>query len=503
MTPPIARILVVDDEPVVQDVLHRLLDRAGYAVRATATAAEALVAAAQDDPDLIVLDVMLPDGNGLELLREFRRQAPDRPVIMMTAYGSVADAVAAMKQGAFHYLTKPFANDEVTLLVDKALDTRRLRQENRMLRSLLEGEGAFEGIVGRSPAIREVFRLIEQLAPSRSTVLIAGESGTGKELVARAIHRRSPRAAGPFVSVNVAGIPPELMEATLFGHLRGAFTGATSSREGLFRAAEGGTLFLDEIGALRLDLQAKLLRVMQERSFMPVGSTDSVSVDVRVLAATNVDLRLLVERGQFREDLFYRLDVLRLLLPPLRERGDDAALLAAHFARRYAVEHGKTLEDLEPAALRALTAHPWPGNVRELENAMIRAVVLATGPRLRVEDLPLDVRVDAAGSGPETGPRAPLPLAEALATYERNLIRQALRETGGVQRQAAARLGLRPTTLHEKMKRLGVREGGGLAGRAQQGPPSPLVSGATSPDNDAGKEVGRADVAADPTADVA
>jgi len=357
----------------------------------------------------------------------------------------------------------------------------------------------FEGIVGRSPAIREVFRLIEQLAPSRLTVLIAGESGTGKELVARAIHRRSPRADGPFVSVNVAGIPPELMEATLFGHLRGAFTGATSSREGLFRAAEGGTLFLDEIGALRLDLQAKLLRVMQERSFMPVGSTESVSVDVRVLAATNVDLRLLVERGQFREDLFYRLDVLRLLLPPLRERGEDAALLAAHFARRYATEHGKTLEDLEPAALRALTSHPWPGNVRELENAIIRAVVLATGPRLRVEDLPLDVRVEGTGAVS----RAPLPLAEALATYERDLIRQALQDAGGVQRQAATRLGLRPTTLHEKMKRLGLRDGAPPAGRAQQGPQSLLVSAAGSTDNDAGKEVGHPDAAADPTADVA
>ncbi|MFQ5671123.1 MAG: sigma-54-dependent transcriptional regulator [Acidobacteriota bacterium] len=451
-----ARVLVVDDEPVVQDVLGTLLGRAGYQSAMATSAEEAIVRLDSEDPDLVLLDVMLPDQSGLEVLREIKKRDPDRLVIMMTAHGSVADAVAAMKDGAYDYLTKPFANEEVLLLVEKALDARRLRRENRRLRSLLSPETSFEGIVGRSETIRAVFRLVEQVAPSRSTVLIVGESGTGKELVARAVHHRSRRAGSAFVTVHSGSIPPDLMESNLFGHVKGAFTGAVFNREGLFKAADGGTLFLDEISTLRPDLQAKLLRVMQERDFMPVGTNESVSVDVRILAATNVDLKTLVERGDFREDLYYRLNVLKVEIPPLRRRSEDIPLLVNHFVTKYSLENEKQLAGVEPTALAALTEYDWPGNVRELENAIIQAVVLTPGPRLRLEDLPSDL---LEGEGIKPDPDGERPLPEALAVYERHLIQKALRRAGGVQRRAARLLGIRPTTLSEKIKRLGLRPG--------------------------------------------
>jgi DNA-binding NtrC family response regulator len=452
------RIVVVDDEPVVQDVLNRLLTRAGYHAEVAATAAEGIALVEREDPDLVILDVMLPDRNGLEVLRAIKEADPEKLVIMMTAYGSVDNAVEAMKQGAFHYVTKPFSNDEVLLLVQKALDTLRLREENRLLRSLLSGDGRFEGIVGRSQPIRQVFRLVEQMAPSPSTVLIVGESGTGKELVARAIHNRSPRSAAPFFPVHSAGIPSELMESNLFGHAKGAFTGATSNKEGLFRAADGGTVFLDEIGTLRPELQTKLLRVMQERNFMPVGSTETVSVDVRILAATNVDLKTLVKQDGFREDLYYRLNVLKIQLPPLRERREDIRALAAFFLNKYALENHKPIQAFEPAALEALVAHSWPGNVRELENAVIQGVVLAPGNLVRLADLPVEVR-QSRTAREENGKVFPegYSLSQSVATYERQLIEDALDQSGGVQRRAARLLGIRPTTLNEKIKRFGIR----------------------------------------------
>ncbi|MFQ5767478.1 MAG: sigma-54-dependent transcriptional regulator [Acidobacteriota bacterium] len=352
-----ARILIIDDEPVLQDVLQRLLKRAGHISRAASSAADGRALLRDWHPDLLILDVMLPDGHGLEILRSVKENDPDQQVIMMTAYGSVNDAVAAMKEGAFHYLTKPFSNDEVLLVVQKALDTRRLRQENRRLRSLLSGDGVFQGIVGKSEPIRAVFETIERISPSRSTVLIMGESGTGKELVAQAIHHLSPRSGRPFVAVHSGGIPGDLMESHLFGHVKGAFTGATSRREGFFRAADRGTLFLDEIGTLRPELQTKLLRVMQEKSFTPVGSTSTVDVDVRILAATNVDLRILMERGEFREDLYYRLNVLKVRLPALRERREDIPLLVDHFIRKHAMDHKKILDGLETGVMDALLAY--------------------------------------------------------------------------------------------------------------------------------------------------
>ncbi|MFQ5718300.1 MAG: sigma-54-dependent transcriptional regulator [Acidobacteriota bacterium] len=450
------RILVVDDEPVVQDVLGRLLSRAGYEALFARTAEEGLALVDSDEPDLIILDVMLPDRDGLELLEAIKRLNGERPVIMMTAYGSVENAVAAMKHGAYHYLTKPFSNDEVILVIEKALDARRLREENRFLRSLLSGDETFESIVGKSRAMRDVFRLVDQVASSRSTVLILGESGTGKELVARAIHNRSPRKSEAFVSVNSGSIPPDLMESNLFGHVKGAFTGAVQAADGLFSAAGGGTLFFDEIGTVRLDLQAKLLRVIQERSFMPVGSTRSVTVDVRILAATNVDLRTLVERGEFREDLYYRLNVLRVEIPPLRERREDVQLLADHFMKKYALENDRTISGFEPEAMAALLDHPWPGNVRQLENAVTQGVVLSSGPRIALTDLPAEIREDRR---PAVEPVLPhgISLSEALADTERRLIRGALRQSGGVQRRAAEALRIKPTTLNEKMKRLGLK----------------------------------------------
>jgi two-component system NtrC family response regulator len=463
-SPP--RVLVVDDEPVVQDVLAGILGRCGYLLSAAGTVDEGRRQIADEHPDLVILDVMLPDGNGLDLLHLIKEAHSDLPVIMMTAYGSVGDAVQAMKEGAFHYITKPFANEEVVLLVEKALDARHLRRENSLLRSLLAREEEFEGIVGRSAAITSVFRRVEQIAPSRSTVLIVGESGTGKELVARALHRRSPRHDKPFLPVHSGGIPPDLMDANLFGHEKGAFTGATAATEGIFRAAEGGTVFLDEIGTLRVDLQAKLLRVVQERTFMPVGSTETVAVDVRVLAATNANLMSLVKTGEFREDLFYRLNVLQVEVPPLRRRQEDIQILAEHFLHKYAVENDRDIDGLAPETIAALNAHRWPGNVRELENAIIQAVVLARGPLLLPEDLPPEVRGLSShygGADEEEIPGNLLPpglsLGEALASYERRLIKEALDRASGVQRQAARLLGIRPTTLNEKLKRLGLRAG--------------------------------------------
>jgi DNA-binding NtrC family response regulator len=458
------RVLVVDDEPVVQDVLAGILGRRGYQVAAAGSLAEGKQQIGEQVPDLVILDVMLPDGNGLDLLRALKESQPDLPVIMMTAYGSVDDAVQAMKEGAFHYITKPFANEEVVLLAEKALAARHLQEENKLLRSLLAREEEFEGIVGRSASIAQVFRRVKQIAPSRSTVLIVGESGTGKELVARALHRRSPRRDKPFLPVHSGGIPPDLMDANLFGHEKGAFTGATAATEGIFRAAEGGTVFLDEIGTLRVDLQAKLLRVMQERTFMPVGSTETVQVDVRVLAATNADLMTLVKTGEFREDLFYRLNVLQVEVPPLRRRQEDIQTLAEHFLHKYAVENDRDIDGLAPETIAALNAHRWPGNVRELENAIIQAVVLSRGPLLLPEDLPPEVRGissvrDGADSAvqPENLLPPGLSLGEAVASYERRLIKEALEQAEGVQRQAALLLGIRPTTLNEKLKRLGLR----------------------------------------------
>ena len=452
----LGRILVVDDEPVVLEVLRDLLDREGYTVEAVSDAAggrERLDV--EGGWDAVLLDVMLPDADGLQVLRFIRDTHPDLAVVMITAFGTVENAVAAMKLGAFHYLTKPFKNDEVRALVAHAVQTTRLRRENKDLKKALEERYRFERLVGKSRAMQEVYRFIEQVAGSRSTVLIQGESGTGKELVAHALHRRSPRAGKPFLVVNSNSIPTELLEDNLFGHARGAFTGAAGPKQGLLEVAHGGTILFDEISTVAPEVQAKLLRVIQEKEFLPLGALESRTVDVRILAATNEDLRTLVDAGRLREDLYYRLNVISITLPPLRRRLEDIPLLVEHFLARFNAENEKAIERVSTAVMERLLAHPWTGNVRELENVIERGVVLARGVEIDLDVLPRDllqsVSLPEVASLPEG-----MSFYDAVSRYERQLIEAALRRTGGVQKQAAEILGLKPTTLNEKIKRLGI-----------------------------------------------
>ncbi|MHC4428603.1 MAG: sigma-54-dependent transcriptional regulator [Planctomycetota bacterium] len=450
------RVLVIDDEPVVLDVLRTLLEQQGFEVEAGKDAAACRRLIDAGTPwDLLLLDVMLPDADGMQVLEWVRETRPALSVVMITAHGTVENAVAAMKAGAFHFVTKPFNNDEVRLIVAQAVQTTRLRRENRNLRRALDDQYKFERIVGKARSMQEVYRFIDQVALSRSTVLIQGESGTGKELVAQAIHRRSPRADKPMMVVNSNSIPADLLEANLFGHVRGAFTGANSARVGLLESANGGTILFDEITTVATAVQAKLLRVMQEKEFRPLGAVESRKVDVRILAATNEDIRRLVDDGRFREDLYYRLNVLNVVLPPLRERMEDLPLLAEHFLRHYNTENDKQVERLAPDVIERLLTYSWPGNVRQLENVIERGVVLAVGSEITSDLLPPELR---GGSAPPAvaGLPAGTNLTRAVADFERELIEAAMRQAGGVQKRAARLLGLKPTTLNEKLKRLKV-----------------------------------------------
>ncbi|MGE5275767.1 MAG: sigma-54-dependent transcriptional regulator [Acidobacteriota bacterium] len=452
------RVLVVDDEEVIRDVLESLLEREGWSVTTAANAAEALETFENDPHDVVLLDLMLPDRPGLEVLRELRRRDPDAVVVIVTAYSSIEGAIQAMKEGAFHYIPKPFQNQEVLLTVRKGAEARRLTEENRRLKQELSKQYGLGRIVGKSEAMRKVFDLVRLAGPSRSTILVEGESGTGKELVARAIHTHSPRSGAPFVTVNSGSMPTDLLESNLFGHVRGAFTGAVANKKGLFEAAEGGSIFFDEIGTVSLETQAKLLRLIQEKEFMRVGSVETQKADVRIIAATNVDLKKMVVEGRFRDDLYYRLCVITISIPPLRERREDIPLLAEHFMRIYASENGKAVAGISPEAMRALLDHDWPGNVRELENAIERAVVLCPGGSIGLELLPDNVlspeRSDVAVRLPDNGAT----YKEMVEEYERRLVRTALRRTGGVQKRAADLLRVKPTTLHEIIKRLEIRE---------------------------------------------
>lgn len=450
-------MLVVDDEPIVGEVLRTLLRRDGFFVEVVQDAASGRAALEGEGPwDALLLDVMLPDVDGLEVLRWARGRMPELAVVVITAFGSVESAVAAMKAGAFHYLTKPFKNDEVRHLVTQAVQATRLRVENRDLRRALSQRHRFERIVGKSHPMQEIYRFIEQVAPSRATVLIQGESGTGKELVAQAIHKRSPRAERPFLVVTSHNIPMDLLEDNLFGHVRGAFTGASSTKQGLLETADGGTVLFDEISSVSLEVQAKLLRVMQEREFLPLGAIESRTVDVRLLAATNENLADLVAAGRFREDLFYRLNVINVTLPPLRERREDIPLLAAHFLERYNTENGKAVRRIAPEVLDRFLTYPWPGNVRELENVVERGVVLARDDEIGLPQMPPELtRVIDMPAASATLP-AGLDFYQAVERYERHLIEDALRRSGKVQKQAARLLGLKATTLSEKIKRLGI-----------------------------------------------
>ena len=452
--PGVGSVLVIDDEPVLQDVLGSLLKSDGFGYLQATTAEDGLRVLGQEEVDVVLLDLMLPDRSGLEILPEIKDVDPHLPVVVITAYSSVESAIEAMRLGAFHYVPKPFKNEEVLHLVHRAAERRALLAENLVLRSRLDGMGE---IVGTSRRITEVFELMRRAAPARSTILIVGESGTGKELVARGIHRLSPRGEGPFVPVHTSAIPADLLESTLFGHVKGAFTGAIDNRKGLFEAAHNGTLFLDEVGTISSETQTKLLRVIQEREIRRVGSVESKSVDARLVAATNTDLWEEVQNGNFREDLYYRLNVITIEMPPLRDRREDIPLLATHFLRQYAEENERTVEGFSSAAMDALTSYPWPGNVRELENAVERAVVLCRADTLEVDELPQALR---GGGGPATAvmefPAEGVDFRQNVADYQEHLIREALNRSNGVQRRAAKLLQLSPTTLNEMIHRLGI-----------------------------------------------
>ncbi|MEO8382726.1 MAG: sigma-54 dependent transcriptional regulator [Acidobacteriota bacterium] len=451
------RILIVDDEEVLRDVLDAVLRREGFDIVTAASGEEALSVLDTDEIDLVILDVMLPGISGIDTLRSMRISNPHLPVIVITAFSSIDGAIDAMKQGAFHYIPKPFKNEEVVLTVNKALEQRRLSRENERLKSELSEKFSYANIIGKSEIMRKVFDLIRQAAPSRSNMLIQGESGTGKELVAKAIHHASPRARNAFVTVNSGSLPPELLESSLFGHLKGAFTGAIATKRGLFEVADDGSIFLDEIGNINLETQAKLLRVIQEKEFMRLGSVETVKVDVRIIAATNADLHKLMADQRFREDLYYRLNVITIQLPPLRRRREDIPLLVQHFLQKYSEENKRRVREVTPDAMRILMDHNWPGNVRELENTIERAVVLCTADRVTPELLPDYLRYPTRTDQPATVvPADGLSLKDAVSNYERTMILQSLELANGVQKRAAELLQVKPSTLNEMMKRLGI-----------------------------------------------
>jgi two-component system response regulator PilR (NtrC family) len=448
-------ILVVDDEEIMREILEALLTREGYHVRLAASGEEGLEQARSFPFDAVLVDVMMPGMDGLALLDELKKLDEELPVMMVTAFASVETAIQAMKHGAFDYITKPFKNDEVLVVVRNAVERRQLVAENAALRQSLQAQyQRFAGIIGRSPRMKQVFDLIIQAAPSRSTILITGESGTGKELVARALHSNSPRADRAFVTVNSGNLPPDLLESTLFGHVKGAFTGAIYPKKGLCDLADKGSIFFDEIGNIPPDTQAKLLRVMQEREFMRLGGMETIKVDVRIIAATNCDLRQMVEDGRFREDLYYRLHVINIYLPPLRERKDDIPYLAQHFLEKYGAENNKKDMELSADALDLMMEYDWPGNVRELENVIERAVVLGSGARIGPELIPEHVRSAPAFHIPKfVVPPEGISFKDVITNVEKRLIESTLEAAGGVQKKAAELLRIKPTTLNEMIKR--------------------------------------------------
>jgi len=454
-----ASILVIDDEEVMRDILGTLLEREGYAVRLASTGQAGLDLARTLPFDAVIVDVMMPGLGGLEVLDELKKLDDELPVLMVTAYASMESAILAMKKGAFDYITKPFKNDEVLVVLRNAVERRQLVAENVALRQSLQSrQHKFAGIIGRSSRMKQVFDLVIQAAPSRSTILITGESGTGKELVARAIHSNSARADRSFVTVNSGNLPPDLLESTLFGHVKGAFTGAVYPKKGLFDLADKGSIFFDEIGNIPTETQAKLLRVMQEREFMRLGGMETIRVDVRIIAATNVDLKHEVDEGRFREDLYYRLHVISIHLPALRDRRDDVPLLVQHFLDKYALENERRPLEITPDALDLLIEYDWPGNVRELENVIERAVVLCTGDRIGVDLIPEQVRKSPSVHVPQViMPTQGVSLKEVTVAYERQWIESALEAAGGVQKRAAELLKIKPTTLNEMIKRYDIR----------------------------------------------
>lgn len=452
-------ILVVDDEEIMREILEALLTREGYEVKLASSGEEGLELARALPFDAAVVDIMMPGINGIETLDELRRIDEDLAVVIITAYASVESAISAMKSGAFDYITKPFKNDEVLVVIRNAMERRRLVHENRNLRqNIQERYHKFGNIIGRSPKMRQVFDLIIQAAPSRSSILIQGESGTGKELVARAIHANSSRSEQPFVSVNSGSLGAELLESTIFGHVRDAFAGAVNAKKGLFDLADRGSIFFDEIGNVSLETQSRLLRVIQDREFMRLGGVEAIKVDARLIAATTLDLRQAMEEGRFREDLFYRLHVITITLPPLRARKDDIPLLVQHFLHKYGGENNKADLELAPDAVDLLTEYDWPGNVRELENVIERAVVLTSGPRISADLIPDHVRRAPNFSMPQfVVPPEGISFKDVITDFEKRLIESTLEAAGGVQKRAAELLHIKPTTLNEMIKRYDIR----------------------------------------------
>lgn len=455
-------ILVVDDEEIMRDVLETLLSAEGYRVDLSKTGEEGLDTYTKRPYDVVLLDVSMPGIGGLRALEEFLKLDGDAVVLMITAYATFDTAIAAWEKGAFGCIRKPFQNEHIKAQVAAGIKRRRKEEERRSLRQAMSREVDRGAIIGRSDIMQECFRVVEQVAPARSTVLITGESGTGKELIAKAIHEASPRAGRAFVTVNSSNIPSELLESELFGHTRGAFTGAVAAKKGLFEVADGGSIFLDEIGDIPPETQVRLLRVIQEREFTPLGDTTPRRVDVRIIAATNIDLKEAVRQGVFREDLYYRLSVVPIELPPLRDRRQDILPLAQHFVRKYNEENGRQVsEHVNPEVLSLLENYSWPGNVRELENAIERAVVIAPGDEITRECLRREIadpQAAAAVAREAVGASSGIDVTRGVNFYDEvrrfeiDLIRRALDQTGGHQSRAARLLGMNPTTLNSKIK---------------------------------------------------
>src|SRR5579864_4796732 len=460
------RILVIDDEPDIRESLEALLTSERYRVELAANATEGQKKLGHSTYDLVLLDLMMPDKSGMQVLEEIRARDTETPVFMITAYGSIQVAVDALKRGASDYFSKPWDNEKLLIEIDRMISERRLERENIELKRALRQRYSFPNIVGKSERMLKILDLVAQVAASRATILITGETGTGKELIANAIHAHSARAEHSFVPVHSGSVPPDLLESALFGHVKGAFTGAVASRKGYFEIANHGTIFFDEIGTISLETQTKLLRVIQEREFMPLGSTETIKVDVRIVAATNADLKRLVDEGKFREDLYYRLNVINLALPPLRDRKEDIPALVDHFFTKYCRENEKFLDEagrsrlrFDPDAMQILMDHLWPGNVRELENVVERAVVLASLPSVPADVLPEHL-LEARGlriRRDESGHLAPdASLFEIVADFERRKIMEQLESSDWSQTAAAEALHIPLSTLNQKIKRLNI-----------------------------------------------
>jgi DNA-binding NtrC family response regulator len=448
------RILIVEDEDKLRRVVQLHLESAGFEVDGAPTAEQAMPLATV--ANLIITDLRLPGMDGLQFIQQLQSRGIPAGVVVMTAHGSVETAVEAMKLGAADFLQKPFSLDHLTTVVQKAMAVQALRAENLRLREQLDQRYQFDNIVGRSAAMRDIFHTVERVAPTRTTVLLAGESGVGKDMIARAIHQHSPRKNHSFVKINCTAIPENLMESELFGYEKGAFTGATTSKPGKFEQADQGTVFLDEIGDVPGNIQVKLLRILQERQFERLGSNVTRNVDVRVIAATNVDLRAALEEGRFREDLYYRLNVVPISIPPLRERREDIPFLAMHFVQKLSRDLGTVAKEISPAAMDKLVAHAWPGNVRELENTIERSLVLGSGEVLQ----PADIRLEPPRNAVTASQQSPLlPEGETLEHWEQMMIREALRRANGNKSQAARMLGLTRNALRYRLSQMGMENG--------------------------------------------